>query len=223
MIKLIGVLIILLGFTLKLDTIAVVLLAGVATGLVSSMDFMEILDVLGTAFVSTRNMTLLLLTLATVGLLERNGLRERATKCISSLQGATCGKILTLYVIIRTLASAMSLRIQGHVQFIRPLIYPMAKGAAERDGKLTKDLDEEVKGLANSMENFGNFYGQNIFIGSSGVLLIMGTLKEAGVIVDVYDIAKASIPMAIITIILASVRNLMFDKKIKAKKGDIND
>lgn len=223
MIKLIGVLIILLGFTLKLDTIAVVLLAGVATGLVSSMDFMEILDVLGTAFVSTRNMTLLLLTLATVGLLERNGLRERATKCISSLQGATCGKILTLYVIIRTLASAMSLRIQGHVQFIRPLIYPMAKGAAERDGKLTKDLDEEVKGLANSMENFGNFYGQNIFIGSSGVLLIMGTLKEAGVIVDVYDIAKASIPMAIITIILASIRNLMFDKKIKAKKGDIND
>ncbi len=223
MIKLIGVLIILLGFTLKLDTIAVVLLAGVATGLVSSMNFMEILDVLGTAFVSTRNMTLLLLTLATVGLLERNGLRERATKCISSLQGATCGKILTLYVIIRTLASAMSLRIQGHVQFIRPLIYPMAKGAAERDGKLTKEFDEEVKGLANSMENFGNFYGQNIFIGSSGVLLIMGTLKEAGVIVDVYDIAKASIPMAIITIMLASIRNLMFDKKIKTKKGDIND
>lgn len=223
MIKLIGVLIILLGFTLKLDTIAVVLLAGIATGLVSSMDFMEILDVLGTAFVSTRNMTLLLLTLATVGLLERNGLRERATKCISSLQGATCGKILTLYVIIRTIASAMSLRIQGHVQFIRPLIYPMAKGAAERDGKLTKELDEEVKALANSMENFGNFYGQNIFIGSSGVLLIMGTLKEAGVVVDVYDIAKASIPMAVITIILASIRNFMFDKKIKAKKGDIND
>ena len=46
MIKLIGVLLILIGFTLKLDTIAVVLLAGVATGLVSSMDFMEILNVL---------------------------------------------------------------------------------------------------------------------------------------------------------------------------------
>ena len=66
MIKLIGVLLILIGFTLKLDTIAVVLLAGVATGLVSSMDFMEILNVLGSAFVSTRYMTLLLLTLATV-------------------------------------------------------------------------------------------------------------------------------------------------------------
>lgn len=41
MIKLIGVLLILIGFTLKLDTIAVVLLAGVATGLVSSMDFIS--------------------------------------------------------------------------------------------------------------------------------------------------------------------------------------
>ena len=78
MFKLIGVLLILVGFTLKLDTIAVVLLAGIATGLVSSMDFMEILSVLGSAFVSTRYMTLLLLTLATVGILERNGLRERA-------------------------------------------------------------------------------------------------------------------------------------------------
>ena len=38
----------------------------------------------------------------------------------------------------------------------------MAKGAAERDGKLTKELDEELKGLANSMENYGNFYGQII-------------------------------------------------------------
>ena len=49
----------------------------------------------------------------------------------------------------------------------RPLVYPMAKGAAERDGKLTRELDEELKGLANSMENYGNFYGQNIFIASS--------------------------------------------------------
>ena len=71
MIKLIGVLIILLGFVLKFDTIAVVLIAGVATGLVANMGFVEILEVLGKAFVSTRYMTLLLLTLAVVGILER--------------------------------------------------------------------------------------------------------------------------------------------------------
>ena len=103
-IKLIGVLIIIIGFMLKLDTIAVVLVAGLATGLVAGMGFVEILEVLGGAFVSTRYMTLLLLTLALVGILERNGLRERAEICISKLKGATCGKVLSIYVVIRTVA-----------------------------------------------------------------------------------------------------------------------
>ncbi|WP_291259968.1 DUF969 domain-containing protein [Fusobacterium sp.] len=224
MIKLIGILLIIIGFSLKLDTIMVVLLAGIATGLVSSIDFLEILSILGNAFISTRYMTILLLTLATVGLLERNGLRERAAKCIAMLQGATCGKVLTVYVIIRTIAAALSLRLGGHVQFIRPLVYPMAKGAAERNGALNKELDEELKSLANSMENYGNFYGQNVFIASSGVLLIMGTLKELGINgLEAYNIAKANFPMAVIAIILAGIRNYMFDKKISKKQVSSNE
>ncbi|MGL5578589.1 MAG: 5-oxoproline transporter, DUF969 family subunit, partial [Fusobacteriaceae bacterium] len=61
MIKLIGVLIIIAGFSLKLDTIAVVLIAGLATGLVAGIDFVEILSILGNAFVQTRYMSLFLL------------------------------------------------------------------------------------------------------------------------------------------------------------------
>lgn len=38
-IKLIGVVIIVLGFALKLDVLAVVLVAGIVTGLVSGLDF----------------------------------------------------------------------------------------------------------------------------------------------------------------------------------------
>ena len=114
-IKLIGVLIIIIGFMLKLDTIAVVLVAGLATGLVAGMGFVEILEVLGGAFVSTRYMTLLLLTLAVVGILERNGLRERAEICISKLKSATCGKVLSLYVVIRTVAAILSLRMGGRL------------------------------------------------------------------------------------------------------------
>lgn len=224
MIKLIGILLIIIGFSLKLDTIMVVLLAGIATGLVASIDFLEILSILGNAFISTRYMTILLLTLATVGLLERNGLRERAAKCIAMLQGATCGKVLTVYVIIRTIAAALSLRLGGHVQFIRPLVYPMAKGAAEKNGKLSKELDEELKSLANSMENYGNFYGQNVFIASSGVLLIMGTFQELGINgLEAYNIAKASFPMAIMAIVLAGIRNYMFDKKIAKKQVNANE
>ena len=218
-IKLIGVLIIVIGFMLKLDTIAVVLVAGLATGLVAGMGFVEILEVLGGAFVSTRYMTLLLLTLALVGILERNGLRERAEICISKLKSATCGKVLSLYVVIRTVAAILSLRMGGHVQFIRPLIYPMAKGAAEKEGKLTVELDEELKGHVNAVENYGNFYGQNGFIASSGVLLIVGTLKELGVLdVDVYSVSKASLIMAVLSVVVCIIRNYMFDMKIKRSR-----
>ena len=218
-IKLIGVLIIIIGFMLKLDTIAVVLVAGLATGLVAGMGFVEILEVLGGAFVSTRYMTLLLLTLAVVGILERNGLRERAEICISKLKSATCGKVLSLYLVIRTVAAILSLRMGGHVQFIRPLIYPMAKGAAEKEGKLTVELDEELKGHVNAVENYGNFYGQNGFIASSGVLLIVGTLKELGVLdVDVYSVSKASLIMAVLSVVVCIIRNYMFDMKIKRNR-----
>lgn len=218
-IKLIGVLIIIIGFMLKLDTIAVVLVAGLATGLVAGMGFVEILEVLGGAFVSTRYMTLLLLTLAVVGILERNGLRERAEICISKLKSATCGKVLSLYVVIRTVAAILSLRMGGHVQFIRPLIYPMAKGAAEKEGKLTVELDEELKGHVNAVENYGNFYGQNGFIASSGVLLIVGTLKGLGVLdVDVYSVSKASLIMAVLSVVVCIIRNYMFDMKIKRSR-----
>lgn len=218
-IKLIGVLIIIIGFMLKLDTIAVVLVAGLTTGLVAGMGFVEILEVLGGAFVSTRYMTLLLLTLAVVGILERNGLRERAEICISKLKSATCGKVLSLYVVIRTVAAILSLRMGGHVQFIRPLIYPMAKGAAEKEGKLTVELDEELKGHVNAVENYGNFYGQNGFIASSGVLLIVGTLKELGVLdVDVYSVSKASLIMAVLSVVVCIIRNYMFDMKIKRSR-----
>lgn len=218
-IKLIGVLIIVIGFMLKLDTIAVVLVAGLATGLVAGIGFVEILEVLGGAFVSTRYMTLLLLTLALVGILERNGLRERAEMCISKLKGATCGKVLSIYVVIRTIAAILSLRIGGHVQFIRPLVYPMAKGAAEKEGKLSVELDEELKGHVNAVENYGNFYGQNGFIAGAGVLLIVGTLKELGIAnIEAYSVAKSSLIMAVLSVIISIIRNYMFDMKIKRSK-----
>ncbi|MCQ8211995.1 DUF969 domain-containing protein [Cetobacterium somerae] len=215
MIKLIGVLIILIGFIIKLDTIAVVLIAGIATGLVAGIDFVEVLNILGTAFVQTRYMTLLLLTLSVVGILERNGLRERASICISKLKGATAGKVLSIYVTVRMLAAVLSMRLGGHVQFIRPLIYPMAKGAIEKDGKVSEELDEDLKGITNASENYANFFGQNVFVASSGVLLIVGTLQELGVKVEAYDVAKASIPVALITLVLAYFQYYRLDRKIK--------
>ena len=50
-IKLIGILIIIIGFILKFDTIAIILIAAVVTGLVAGMNIVEVLSTLGKAFV----------------------------------------------------------------------------------------------------------------------------------------------------------------------------
>ena len=220
MIKLIGVLIILLGFLFKLDTIAVIIIAGITTGLVSGIEFMDILSTLGAAFVKTRYMTLFLLTLSVVGILERNGLKERAALCISNMKSITSGKVLTIYMVIRTIAAAFSDRLGGHVQFIRPLIHPMAQGAAENKlGPLDEASNEKLKGVACAVENYGNFFGQNVFVASAGVLLVVGTLQELGIIVTPYSVAKSAIPVAVISVLFSAVQNFLTNKRLKASTG----
>ncbi len=66
--SLIGILVIIIGFILKLDTIAVVVSAGVITGLVSHMSITEILTTLGTSFVNNRTTCLFMLTLPVIGM-----------------------------------------------------------------------------------------------------------------------------------------------------------
>ncbi len=214
-IKLIGVLIIIIGFAIKFDTIATVLIAGVITGLVSGLSIVEILAVIGESFVKSRYMSLFLLTLLVIGLLERYGLRERAAYLINKLKSATTGAILSSYTFIRLIAAAFSLRLGGHVQFIRPLIFPMTSGASENKyGDLDEKSTELIKGYSAAAENYGNFFGQNIFIGAAGVLLIVGTLEEQGINVTPVEVSKWSIPIAIVAFILAVVQNYFVDKKI---------
>jgi len=220
MIKLIGILIIILGFALKLDTIAVVVVAGMATGLAAGLSFNQILTTLGDSFINNRYMTVFFVTLPAIGILESYGLRERAAYLISKMKSVTPGRLLMVYTALRTLASALSLRLGGHVQFIRPLILPMAEGAAKNNyGELDEEEMEELKGLAGATENYGNFYGQNVFVASGGVLLIVGVLKELGFDVEALAVAKASIPVAIIAVLVSAVQFLRFDRKLARKKA----
>ena len=218
MIKLIGILIVIIGFSLKLDTIAVVLSAGVVTGLVSGLGINEILTTLGSTFVEQRAITLFLLTLPIIGMCERYGLKERAATLISKAKSLSAGKLLTLYAFIRQLAAALSIRMSGHPQFVRPLVNPMAQGAAQNSfGKLDKEDEDKIKASAAAMENFGNFFGQNLFMASSGVLLIASTLSDQGYTVDGIQIAIACIPIAVIVFLMIIVQNHRLDKYLMKK------
>lgn len=218
MIKLIGILIIVVGFIMKFDTIAVVVLAGIVTGLVSGMSFNDIVATLGKAFVENRYMSIFIISLPVIGILERYGLRERAAFLISKIKSATFGRLTAIYLVIRTLASMFSIRIGGHVQFVRPLILPMSEGAAKgRYGEIDEDDKEAIKGLNGAVENYGNFFGQNFFMASGGVLLIVGVLNELKYKVDALDIAKASLPIAIIIMVVGAAQLLYYDKKFDKK------
>ena len=220
-IKLIGVLIVIVGFILKLDTLAVVVVAGLATGLVAGMSPMKILETLGTAFITNRTATLFILTLPVIGICERNGLKDKAVDFITSLKNATTGRLIAIWQIIRTIASAFSLRIGGHPQFIRPLINPMAQAAAGvQYGKLDEKTEDAIKGMCAGSENYGNFFAQNCFMGSSGTLLIVSTLSEQGYPVDALQIAGQSVPVAVLSVVVGVIYALIFDQILKRRFAD---
>lgn len=218
MIKLIGILVVILGFVFKVETLFTVLVAGIATGLVAGMDIMDILNTLGRSFVDNRAVSLFIMTLPVIGILERYGLKQRAVYLIQKLGKLTTGGVFSIYMIIRQVAGALSIRISGHPQFVRPLVEPMAQAAAKSKYKNVDVKDEEaIKALSAASENYGNFYGQNLFSGSSGVLLIASTLTGFGYAVSELDIAKASIIMAVIAFLISALQNYLFDKKLNRK------
>ena len=217
--QLLGILVIVVGFILKLDTIAVVLAAGLITGLLGGMSIVEILDTLGSTFITQRSMAMFLLLLPIIGLCERYGLKERATYLIQKIKGMSAGRIATLYVFIRELAISAGVKL-GQAEFVRPLIEPMAQGAATSQyGELDEESEEEIKAMAAASDNIGNFFAQNIFVANSGVLLIVGTLEELGYAVDALAVAKAAIPVAVIALIFAFIQNTRIDKKIAKRQA----
>lgn len=218
LLKLAGILVVIIGFVLKFDTMATVVAAGLVTGLAAGMSPLEILEILGDAFVSNRTATLFVLTLPAIGLCERTGLKDKAVDLIRMMKSATTGRVLALWQLIRTIASAFSLRIGGHPQFIRPLIHPMARGAAlAQFGEIDENDEEKIKGMAAGTENYGNFFAQNCFMGSSGTLLIVSTLNEQGYMVDALQIAGQSVPIAVISVGVGVVYALLFDAAMKRR------
>lgn len=221
--KLIGIVIIVLGFALKFDVLATVLLAGLVTGIVAGMDIPHILSILGESFVSNRLMSIFLIIFPVIAIIERYGLKERAAYLIGKIKNASAGKVLAIYMLVRTAASAFNVRIGGHVQFVRPLILPMSEAAAKvsKQSDLSENGVEELKGHAAAVENFGNFFAQNCFAAASGVVLIQGTLsmyKE----VTLPSIAMASIPVMVITVVFTFLQVFLFDRKVK-KAGARHD
>lgn len=217
--KLLGIAIIVIGFTFKWDTTAVVVVAALVTGFLSGMSVPDLLSTLGKSFVDNRMVSLFFLTLPMIGLVETNGLKQVAVNAIQKLKKLTPGRILNLYLVIREVANVFGISLSGQVQFVRPLIQPMVQAAAGSKQKLTDKQIDLTKARSAAIDNLGNFFAQNLFVASGSVLLIASTMKSLGHEVDTMQIVIASIPIAIVSIVVGCIYNMLFDRNFNLK-GD---
>ena len=92
---LIGVAVIIAGFILRFNPMLVVTGAAIVTACVAGDGVVGTLNAIGAGFLKTRNLTLaIILPLATIGLLERHGLRPDAQNWLQRIRQATAGHLL---------------------------------------------------------------------------------------------------------------------------------
>ena len=218
MFKLIGILIVALGFVLRMNTLLSVLVAGVVTGLLAGFTLNEIMTMLGAFFIDNRFMTLpVVLMMPVVGLLEKYGLQERAAMLIRKAGAATAGRVLMLYQLLREGTSMLGLNVGGHASMVRPLIAPMAEGAASaRYGELQETDIMHIRAHAAASENIGNFFADDILVAVGPVLLMKGFFDVAGVQVELLHLAWWGLPTATWVLMVGWWRNHILDKRLSA-------
>ncbi len=218
MLKLLGILIVALGFALRLNTLLSVLAAGLVTGLIAGYSLNEIMAMLGTFFIDNRFMTLpVILMMPVVGLLEKYGLQERAAMVIRQAGAASAGRVCLLYQAIREGTSMLGMQIGNHASMVRPLISPMAEGAATArapDGKLNQAQTMAVRAHAAATENIGNFFADDILVAVGPVLLMKGFFDTTGVPVEILHLAWWGLPTALWVIFVGWWRSHQLDKRL---------
>lgn len=228
MLVLLGIGVVVLGFVLRANPLLVVMAAALTTGLAAAwtpaadvhvlwVAAVETLAAFGKAFNDNRYVSIVWLVLAAIGLLERAGLQERARIAITAVRAATAGRLLWVYFLIRQATAALGLiSLGGHAQMVRPLVAPMAEGAAEaRFGPLPDRQRFLIRSHAAAVDNIALFFGEDIFIAIASILLIKGFLEQNGILVEPLQLSIWAIPTAILALVVHSLRLWMLDRRLK--------
>lgn len=211
--KLVGILIVVAGFALKLDSILTIFLAAICTAIVGGLGVENFLTTLGSTFVANRSMAIFVLIMLVTGTLERNGLKQAATKLIGKIPNPTPGIVVAAYGVMRGVFGAFNVSFGGVAGFVKPIIMPMATGAIEAKGHMTDEEHvEEIKGMASAMENIAWFFCQVLFVGGSGGILIQTTLATLGYEVQLIDLAKVALPVAFVGVGTGMIYFIIKDK-----------
>ncbi|HVK93075.1 MAG TPA: DUF969 domain-containing protein [Mycoplana sp.] len=213
---LLGILLVVAGFALRMNPMLVVTASAIVTGLLGGMDLVAVIKTFGKAFNDNRIIAIVWIVLPVIGLLERHGLQQRAAALIRGFRNATTGRLLILYLIYRQVTAAIGLHsTAGHPQTVRPLVAPMALAAAEKQhGELEEETAEKVKAYSAATDNVGLFFGEDIFFAIGSIVLIQQVLATYGYNLAPLHLAVWAIPTAIFAFLIHGFRLLRLDRKL---------
>ena len=216
---LLGIAIVVVGFVLRFNPVAVVVAAGLLSGILAGMSIGDLLALLGESFVSNRALLLFALTLPTIGVLERAGLREHVHAWILRLRSMTFARLLIAYLAIRQLLSMVGLiDIAGHAQTVRPLLGPMSEAAAEKTaGPIDEPTRQRLLALDAATDNVGRFFGEDVFVAIGAVLLIQGFYAQNGIVLEPLHIALWALPTALAAFVIHAIRIVLFQRALLRK------
>lgn len=222
---LLGVALVILGFSRRWNPVPVVVVAGILSGLLAGFSPAHVLELLGTSFTANRVLLLYVVTLPAIGLLERAGLREHAQRWIGQLAGLTLARLLIGYLALRQLLSMLGLtNVAGQAQTVRPLLAPMAEAAARREQGIDEPVPSDarqtmdVRALAAATDNIGLFFGEDVFIALGGVLLIHSFYAQQGITLSPLHIALWALPTALAAFVLHALRVQRFARRRKVDR-----
>ncbi len=228
MLVLLGIAVVVFGFIVRANPLLVVMAAAIVTGLAAAWTpaadlavmwqaSVDTLALFGKAFNDNRFITLIWMVLIAIGLLERSGLQERARMVVSGIPAATSAGVLWVYLIFRQVLSALGLTsLGGHPQMVRPLIAPMAEGAAEsRYGALPARERYLIRSHAAAADNIGLFFGEDIFIAIGSILLMVGFLEQNGISITPLQLSVWAIPTAIAAFLIHSTRLWLLNRRLQ--------
>jgi uncharacterized membrane protein len=229
---LLGIAVLVLGFVLRANPLLIVLAAALVTGLAAAwapgVDAAGLLHAatgtlasFGKAFNANRYVSVVWLVLAAIGMLERLGLQERARVWISGVKAATVGRLLLVYFVLRQATAAVGLTsLGGHAQMVRPLIAPMAEGAAETHfGPLPDRVRFRIRAHCAAVDNIALFFGEDIFVAIASILLIKGFLEQGGIVVEPFALSKWAIPTAFAALFIHGLRLALLDRRLQRAIG----
>ena len=217
MLTLLGVAVVVVGFAIRLNPLLVVALSAFVTGWFAHLGPLQVLAAFGKAFNDNRLVSATLVLYPLVGVLERAGLQERARTLIARFRGVSTGALLTGYMAFRQITAALGLiAIAGQAPTVRPLLAPMAEGAAEaRYGPLPDATRQAIRAQAAATDNIAVFFGEDIFVALGSVLLMVGFLASSGIAVEPLHLSVWAIPSALAAFVVHAARLALFERRLK--------